>query len=181
MPESNSESVQENLCKDSVFEKVFEANQQTLIHFLYYKFGDLEKAKNFAQDSFIKLWNNCKKIAVAQAKAFLYTTAKRLFLDDIAHEKVKLKFVDRTKSLDRDTMSADEEVRTEEFKEVLETAISNLNEKQRMVFLMSRIDKMKYAEIATAMEISVKTVEKHMSQSLIKIREALQEFGTFRV
>lgn len=169
-----------SLCDEHSFEKVYEENNQRLINFLYYNFGDLEKSRNFTQDAFIRLWNNCKEIAMEKAKAFLYTTAKRLFLDDIAHQKVQLKFQERSRALDNKAESAEDFLRTEEFKEALENAISELPEKQRTVFLMNRIDKMKYAEIAEALDVSIKTVEKHVSQSLMKIKEALEEFGSFK-
>ena len=169
-----------SLCEEHHFAEVYEENNQRLINFLYYSFGDLEKARNFSQDAFIRLWKNCKEIAMEKAKGFLYTTAKRLFLDEIAHQKVQLKFQDRAKANNEKAEAADDLVRTEEFKEALEKAISDLPEKQRTVFLMNRIDKMKYAEISEALDISVKTVEKHMSQSLIRVREALNEFGTFK-
>lgn len=169
-----------SLCEERIFEEVYSENNQRLINYLYYSFGDLEKSRNFAQDAFIKLWKNCSEIIFEKARGFLYTTAKRLFLDEIAHQKVQLKFQDRTKAQNLKSEEADELVRSEEFKEALEKAISDLPEKQRTVFLMNRIDKMKYAEISEAMDISVKTVEKHMSQSLIKVRDALVEFGTFK-
>ena len=169
-----------SLCEEKHFEKVYTENNQRLVNFLYYSFGDLEKARNFSQDAFIRLWKNCKEIALEKAKGFLYTTAKRLFLDEIAHQKVQLKFQDRTKAQNEKADAADDLVRTTEFREALEQAISALPEKQRTVFLMNRIDKMKYAEISEALDISIKTVEKHMSQSLIKVREALNEFGTFK-
>lgn len=169
-----------SLCEEQHFEKVYTENQQRMVHYLYYSFGDLEKAKNFTQDAFIRLWNNCKEIAIDKARAFLYTTAKRLFLDDIDHQKVQLKFQERAKVKDDRPDGTDDLIRTEEFKTALEKAISDLPEKQRTVFLMNRIDKMKYAEIAEALDISIKTVEKHVSQSLIKVRESLKEFGTFK-
>ncbi|MEM9896325.1 MAG: sigma-70 family RNA polymerase sigma factor [Bacteroidota bacterium] len=169
-----------NLCDTKHFEEVFEENNRSLTNFLYYQFGDLEKAKNFTQEAFIRLWSNCAKVVFEKARSYLFTTGKRLFLDEVAHEKVKLKFAERQKSLDVDSPSTDDAVRTEEFKDALEKAISSLSEKPRSIFLMNRIEKMKYSEIADTMDISIKTVEKHMSQSLIKIREQLNEFGSFK-
>lgn len=171
---------QSDLCEEEAFKSVYTENSQRLVNFLFYNFGDLEQARNFSQDAFIRLWKNCKEVALDKAKGFLYTTAKRLFLDEIAHEKVVLKFQDRTKAKNEQAETADDLLRTSEFKKALEDAISQLPEKQRTVFLMNRIDKMKYAEISEALEISVKTVEKHMSQSLIKVRKALSEFGSFK-
>lgn len=170
----------QNLCEEDQFEVVYTDNNKSLVHYLYYSFGDLEKAKNFTQEAFIRLWKNCSEISISKARSFLYTTAKRLFLDDIAHQKVQLKFQDRAKAKKEKSELPDDHIRTQEFKEALETAISNLSEKQRTVFLMNRIDKMKYGEIAEALDLSVKTVEKHVSQSLMKIREALSEFGNYK-
>lgn len=180
MSQNSLSNSNEPLCNPTEFEKVYKATSKALTHFLYYKFGDLEKAKNFTQDAFIRLWNNCQKIAIEKAKSFVYTTAQRLFLDDIAHEKVALKFVNRAKYASAPAEATDDALRAQEFKEALEKAISELPEKQRTVFLMNRIDKMKYAEIADALQLSVKTVEKHVSQSLMKIRASISEFGTFK-
>ena len=47
-------------------------------------------------------------------------------------------------------------------------------ENQRVVFLMSRYDKMKYREIAEVTGVGLKAVEKRMSQALQFIREKIQ-------
>jgi len=51
--------------------------------------------------------------------------------------------------------------------------IENLPEKEREVFLLSRIDKMKYKEIAEFLDISIKTVEKRMTNALVDVRKHL--------
>jgi len=53
------------------------------------------------------------------------------------------------------------------------TAIQNLNETQRVAFLMHRIDKKKYAEIAEELNISVKAVEKRIHLALLQLRKKL--------
>ena len=52
-------------------------------------------------------------------------------------------------------------------------AISDLPEKQKEVFLLSRIEKMKYREIAEMLEISVKAVEKRMHLALLEMKEKI--------
>ena len=59
----------------------------------------------------------------------------------------------------------------EEFRKRLEEGISNLPEGQRVVFLMNRIDKKKYREIAEELNISVKAVEKRMHKALVALRK----------
>ena len=53
----------------------------------------------------------------------------------------------------------------------LQNAISDLKEGQREVFLLSRIDKKTYKEIAEMLSISVKAVEKRMTLALKQLRE----------
>ena len=55
-------------------------------------------------------------------------------------------------------------------------AIQNLNETQRVAFLMHRIDGKKYAEIAAELEISVKAVEKRIHLALVELRKEFDHF-----
>ena len=60
-----------------------------------------------------------------------------------------------------------------EFMKKLQDAIAILPEKQREVFLLNRIDKMTYKEIAVLLNLSVKAVEKRMHNALIVLREKI--------
>ena len=71
--------------------------------------------------------------------------------------------------------------RESEFKGRLEAAISELSEHQRTVFLMSRIDKMKNREIAETLDISIKTVEKHVSNSLKFLKKELDDVENLKI
>lgn len=171
-----------SVCEEKVFQEVHKAHAVSLRNFLYYKYGDLEKARDYAQDAFIKLWNNCKSVSFGKAKSYLYVVANRLFLDDLSHEKVKMKFQMRQSMTESRLESNPEHLyREQEFKESLEAAISDLPERQRTVFLMSRIDKMSNKEIAEALEISVKGVEKNITQALKGLRLKLDELKNIRI
>ncbi|MEO0626668.1 MAG: sigma-70 family RNA polymerase sigma factor, partial [Bacteroidota bacterium] len=61
-----------------------------------------------------------------------------------------------------------------EFYQQLQSAIAALPEKNRIVFLMNRIDKLTYREIAERLEISQKAVEKRMSKALVELRKLTQ-------
>ena len=60
-----------------------------------------------------------------------------------------------------------------QFKEKLTQSLNQLSEKERIVFLMNRIDNLTYHEIADQLEVSQKTVEKRMHQALKKLNTLL--------
>ena len=60
-----------------------------------------------------------------------------------------------------------------QFKKKLLKAIENLNETQRVAFLMHRIDGKKYSEIAEELNISVKAVEKRIHIALVELRKEI--------
>jgi RNA polymerase sigma-70 factor (ECF subfamily) len=66
-----------------------------------------------------------------------------------------------------------QQVVVKESEEEIQSAINRLPEKFRMVFVMSEINDMKYAEIAEAMGIPIGTVKSRMHKAVSLLREAL--------
>ena len=171
-----------SVCEEKVFNEVHNQHVVGLRNLLFYKLGDLERAKDFTQEAFVRLWNNCSKVSLEKVKSYLFTIANRLFLDDTHHQKVVLKFQQRS-GLSESQLEHNPEFlyRQEEFKTRLEEAVSDLPEKQRVVFLMSRIDKRKNREIAEELDLSIKTVEKHIATSLRSLKESLDELSDLKI
>jgi len=162
----------ENICKETVFAQVYQDLITPINNFIYYKFGSKENAEDISQNAFIKLWENCAKLSIKEAKSFLYKTAINMSLNVVKHEKVKLNFnTTPQKSITNET--PEYELIGKEFQEKLQHTIASLPEKQREVFLLNRIEKMKYAEIAILLDISVKAVEKRMHGALLILREKI--------
>lgn len=160
----------DNVCQEQVFQSIFITQAERLRNFMYYKTGNLQQAEDLMQDAFGKLWENCAKVVADKAKSFLFTVANNLFLNEVAHQKVVLKFENQGHP-QQTNINPQFLLEEQEFKQRLEVAISALPEGQRMVFLMNRIDKKKYREIAVELEISVKAVEKRMHQALTTLRK----------
>ncbi len=78
-----------------------------------------------------------------------------------------------------DYASPSELLISSEAQRLIEHAIESLTPNCRQIFLMSRESKMTYAEIASALGLSVKTVEAHMSRALKTLRERLLRTGYF--
>lgn len=157
------------ICESKTFESFYQIYSKELKRFLYYKFGDVTTAEDVMQDAFIKLWDNCKKVPYNKAKSFLFTVANNLFLNIKKHEQVVRKNqIHLVKGNSNE--SPDFLMEEKEFQVKLENVINSLTDKQREVFLLSRIEKKKYREIAEILAISVKAVEKRMHGVLLVMR-----------
>ena len=60
-----------------------------------------------------------------------------------------------------------------EFEQKLNDSLKVLPDGCREVFLMNRIDKLKYDEIAQRLDLSVKAIEKRMSKAISILKEQL--------
>ena len=162
----------DSTCNQKSFRKLYEHHSDALRNFIYYKSGDTGFAEDTVQESFLRLWKKCASVPFEKAKSFLFTVANNLLLDKIKHQKVQLKFLSHPQK--KSSVETPEFImEEEEFRQKLEAAINSLTEEQRTVFLMNRIDKMKYREIAEALGISQKAVEKRMHKALVKLRASI--------
>jgi RNA polymerase sigma-70 factor (family 1) len=164
------------ICEELIFSRFFNANVKSLRNYLYYKFGNEEKANDITQESFIKLWENCKNVPLEKAKSYIYTIANNASLNEIAHQKVVLKYAQSHTQNDRTNLNPEFLIEEEQFKQKLEKAIAGLTEAQRTAFLLHRIEGKKYHEIALILEISVKAVEKRIHGALVTLRTEIEQF-----
>ena len=161
----------DTVCDEQVFSKIFKANSKTVFNYIYYKFGNEEKSYDAVQEAFVKLWENCAKVPPEKAKSYVYTVANNLYLNVIKAEKIRLKYADKTLKITNETPEFLME--ESEFKIKLDKALNDLPENQRITFLLNRIDKKKYKEIAEMEGVSVKAIEKRMHLALKSLREKI--------
>ncbi len=164
----------DQVCEETIFQQIFWDYAHRIRNFLYYKCGNLPLAEDLTQEAFIRLWNNCEKVSYPKAKSFLFTVANNLFLDALKHQKVVKRF-ELSYIHEDQNLNAEHILEGDELKKLIEKALVELSEKQRIVFLLSRIEKMTYQEIAELLEISVKAVEKRMHKALVKLREVVEK------
>ncbi|MFK7834511.1 MAG: RNA polymerase sigma factor [Winogradskyella sp.] len=158
-----------NICDSKTFEFIYTTYAKDIRRFLFFKTQDMANAEDLLQDAFIKLWDNCSKVDYDKVKSYIYTIANNMFLNEKKHEKVIHKYNQQHQK--HDTNESPEFVMLEkEFMDKLEKTIASLPEKQKEVFLLNRIEKKKYKEIAELLNISVKAVEKRMHQALLVMR-----------
>lgn len=160
-------------CNEGVFSFFFKNHIKPLRNYLYYKYGNKDQAEDMAQEAFIKLWQNCALVPIEKAKSFIYTVANNSSLNEIAHQKVVLQYKNNFAGLDKTNESPESILEEKQFQTKLLKAIEDLNEKQRVAFLMHRIDGKKYNEIAVELNISLKAVEKRIHLALLALRKQI--------
>ena len=155
------------------FKQFFDTNFDSLRSYLYYRSGDQELSTDLAQETFVKIWEKQIKDEGKKTIGLAYKIASDLF---VSRYRRNITAQNYQKSLEfgYTAISPEDEMEYKELKEKFEHTLANLSEKQRVVFLMSRMEELKYSEIAERLGISVKAVEKRMSGALGVFREVLK-------
>ncbi len=163
----------ENVCEEKLFSELFRKHSKELHDFMYYKYGEHIHPKDKVQEAFIKLWDNCKKISLQKAKSFLFTVVNNLSLNQIKHNKVKLKF-QQIEHNDKTNENPEFILEGKEYLLKYQKALSKLTEPQRVAFLLNRAEGKKHKEIAELLGISRKAVEKRIYGALKKLRKEIE-------
>lgn len=131
------------------------------------------------QEVFVKIWQNRKNIRNTDTfNAFIYTITRNLLLNELRSRfndhALKDKIYKRSVA---EEYLLSEEIEFYEMKEKIDQAVNQLPGRQREVFLLSRSDGLSHKEIADKLQISQKTVEYHIGQSVRFIKNKLKEVG----
>jgi len=155
------------------FKAVYEAHFDAIRSYVFYRCGDTDTTSDVAQDVFIRIWEKRCLLDSSRLTPLLYKMAADLYADDCRRRLHQADFEQHIMCADDAALSPEDERTFNELAEAYTKALSQMSDKQRAVFLMHREDGMKYAEIAACLQISVKTVEKHISTALGLLKKRL--------
>jgi len=161
-----------SVCEEKIYNELFRKHYKPATRYIYYKCGNLKQAEDIVQNVFVKIWKLCASIIYSKAKSYIYSACNNSFLNEVAHKKVVLKH-QKTIVEHTNHESPDFLIEVDEFRIKLKQAISDLNTKEREVFLLSRVEDKTYKEIAEITGLTVKAVERRMSKALKELREKL--------
>ena len=172
--------------KKSDFSRVYSIYFPKLVRFAREFVLSTEDAENIIQDIFIYLWEHQEILgSLSNLNAFLFVLVKNRCIDFIRQKKLverkreefemvmdkelQLKMY-ALQQFDENALSADD------IEVILINAINSLPEKCREVFILSRMEGLKYREIAERLNISTKTVENQIITALKKLRVELKDY-----
>ena len=155
------------------FKDIYDVHFDAIRSFVYYRCGDTETASDLTQDVFMKVWEKRFLLNGTDLKPLLYKMAMDC---SVSHYRKQLSRMDFEQSMTAEpatTFSPEDSMTFNELTATYAKTLEQMKEKQRTVFLMSREEGMTYPEIAEALGISVKSVEKHITDSLRLLRTKL--------
>lgn len=159
---------------EDAFEAIFRAYYAPLVGVAADMLCDRDAAEEAVQDVMVELWRRRREIAIdSTLRAYLYRAVRNRALNRLRHERVVREAAARLEVESPAPAPADAEVAERELRTALAGALDEMPPRCREIFELSRVHGLRYSEIASALEISVKTVEVQMGKALRIVREHL--------
>lgn len=160
---------------EKFFRELFDHYWQDLFGFCRYHIQDEEVSKEIVQNLFLSLWERRNQLRVdVNIGHYLFRAARlqivRFYRDQI-HER---KSIDNVKAFSSQIANdTEEEVYARDLSRYITEVVDSLPPKCREVYLLSRHDGLSIFEIAQTLNLSIKTVEAHLSKALRRLRREL--------
>lgn len=174
-------SLRIKLGDQQAFELLFHKYYVRLCAFSNKYLNDREEAQEIVQEVFVKIWEGRETINPEDnLKAYLFKIAQNLSLNKLKRKKVESRYIEIFKLvyIENQEISSHESLIIKELEVHISNSIEKLPTQCRKVFEFSRIDGLKYREIADVLHISIKTVETQMSKALRLLRIELSDYLT---
>lgn len=135
-----------------------------------------ETAEEIVSDVFINIWNDRTRLnEIEDLHLYIFVAVK-----NNAVRKLKQQNKRATVSIDEidveiDSLyqSPEDKILSSESLAQIETAINNLPQRAKLIFKLAKEDKMRYKDIASLLNISVKTVDNQLAIAIKKLTTAV--------
>lgn len=150
-----------------------------LLRFFQRRCDERSEAEDLVQEVMVRALAHSRWSSDEQARAYVFRAAMNLWRDRkrrrLAREAVVVGWADRA------VLQVGEEITVErvligrdQLRQVLD-ALMELNPRTRDIFILRRVENMKFGDIAAAFGITVSAVEKHMIKALACIAQRMQD------
>ena len=156
------------------YEILFKLYYAKFVNFADAIIKDRNAAKDIVQDAFIKIWANRARLDENQVlQNYIYVIVKRLILNYLRDHRPAESLDSEVAQKLQSTAWGGQDliVIANETRNRMQDIIARMPAQRRTVFAMSRNQGMTNKQIAEALQISVKTVERHMTLALAELRE----------
>ena len=169
----------ENLRKGDVeaFDLVYKKYAQKLYAFSLKYLKSIEETEELVQSVFLKVWENQQNLKTETSfKSYLFTIAYNEICNLFRRRKYQQKFISETTTENQKTFEVAEDQIDYKFAlQQVEMILARLPEKQKIIFIKSRIEGKSTKEIASEHGLSPGTVDNYISEALKFIRANLKD------
>ncbi len=162
------------------FEQVFRQYYMPLCLYAASITGRMDIAEEIVQELFLVFWRERERLQLFHTiKSYLYGAVRNQSLQYWEHQDVRNRYRDAVLSRpEKDDMPDDpqEQIEYKELEALIERTLRKLPERRLRIFRMHRFEGKKYAEIASILSLSVKTVEAEMTKALQTLRKEIENY-----
>ena len=156
----------------------FQEHYADLLAFLARRMGNVEKAADVAQDTYLRLASLADTAQILEPRAFVFRVASNLAIDRLRQEQRRSALHDD----DSDNQdfcdplaSPEKQYLAAEALEQLDKSLAQLPSKARLALLLNRLEGLTHAQIAVRLGVSESTVGKYIVQAMRHCRDWLRQ------
>ena len=159
---------------EDAFDTIFRTWYPRLVRLADGLVRDQAVAEELVQDVMLELWRRREQLAPdSSPQAYLFQATRNRALNHLRHLQVQRRAEPHVLEHVARESPAPPAVEAEEIDVAVRRAIDELTPRCREVFELSRVQGLRYAEIAATLGISVKAVEAQMTKALRTLRDRL--------
>ena len=159
------------------FEQLFRKHWGPLYRTAKAKLRSHDEAEEVVQHIFSALWEKRESLFINNLSHYLNTSLRNRILNMIRDRIPQEKYWNYYKAfIPQHQDMTDQAVAFDDLNDAVALAVSNLPEKSREVFKLSRLEGRSNAEIAGLLHVSEKAIEYHLTKSLKELRLHLRDY-----
>ena len=161
----------------NLFSRFFQENQEKFLAFAYSYLRDKAEAEDVVMESMIALWENRDRWEEnSNLHALLLTIIKNKALHVLEHKQVRLRAEETISSHNLRELAYADQIFNTEIQHIVNKTLQEMPEQSRKIFMLSRYQNLANKQIADSLDISLKTVEAHITKVLRILRLRLKDY-----
>lgn len=159
---------------ESSFEKLFDQYYRQLSVFAVKYLNDLETSKEIVQDLFVHIFKTRRTLIITSSlRSYLYQSVRHRCLNYLKQKQTTKSHLEQLALSEESTDELDARIFETELEHRIFQIVDKLPERCREIFTLSRIQGITNKEIASRLNISIRTVETQISKALRVLRDKL--------